>query len=45
MARAFQPYVRFTIEDNEDIFLKSKIFPIDSMLKDNGQKLTMLLEM
>ena len=45
MAKAIQPYVGFTIEGNEKIFLKSKIFPIDSMLTDNGQKSAMLLEM
>ena len=38
MAKALQPYVSFTIEGNENIFLKSKIFPIDSMITDNGQK-------
>ena len=27
-----------------DIYLKSKIFPIDSMITDNGQKLAMMLE-
>ena len=45
MARAFQPYASFTIGGSEKIFLKSKIFPIDSMITDNGQKSTMLLEM
>ena len=29
---------RFTIAFNENIFLKSQIFPIDSMIIDNGQK-------
>ena len=44
MAKALQPYVSFTIAFNEKIFLKSKIFPIDSMLTGNGQKSAMLLE-
>ena len=44
MAKAFQLYVGFTIEGNENIFLNSKIFPIDSMLANNGQKSVMLLE-
>ena len=44
MAKALQPYVSFTIEGNEDIFLKSKIFSIDSMITNNGQKSAMLLE-
>ena len=44
MANALQPYARFTIEGNENIFLKSKIFPIDSMITDNGQESAMLLE-
>ena len=44
MAMALQPYVGFIIAFNERIFLKSKIFPIDPMLKDNGQKSAMLLE-
>ena len=44
MAKASQPYVGFTIAFNERIFLKRKIFPIDSMLLDNGQKSAMLLE-
>ena len=44
MAKATQPYVGFTIEGNDKIFLKSKIFPFDSMLADNGQKSAMLLE-
>ena len=38
MAKALQPYVSFTIAFNENIFPKSKIFPIDSMIIDNGQK-------
>ena len=45
MAKALQPYASFTIEDNRFNFYSSKIFPIDSMLTDNGQKLAMLLEM
>ena len=44
MAKALQPYVSFSIEGNEEIFLKSKIFPIDSMLTNNGQKSGMILE-
>ena len=44
MAKALQSYVGFTIEGNENIFLKSKIFPIDSMITDNCQKSAMLLE-
>ena len=44
MAKAFQHYVSFTIEGNENIFIKSKIFPIDSMITDNDQKSAMLLE-
>ena len=38
MAKALQPHVSFTIEGNENIFLKSKIFTIDSMTANNGQK-------
>ena len=44
MAKALQPYVGFTIAFNEKIFLKSKIFSIDLLLTDNGQKSAMLLE-
>ena len=44
MAQAIQPYVGFTIEANDRISLKSKIFPIDLLLTDNGQKSAMLLE-
>ena len=44
MAKALQPYVGFTIAFNERIFLKRKIFPIDSMPTDNGQKSAMLLD-
>ena len=45
MAKALQPYASFTIEDNRVNFFKKKIFPIDSMLIDNGQESSMLLEM
>ena len=38
MAKAIQPYIGFTIVSNERNFLRSKIFTIDSMLTDNGQK-------
>ena len=41
MAKAVQPYISFTIAFNEKIFPKSKIFLIDSMLTDNGQKSAM----
>ena len=44
MARAIQPYLSFTTEGNEVNFYSSKIVLIDSMLADNGQKSTMLLE-
>ena len=44
MAMALQPYLSFTIEGNEVNFYSSKIFLIDSMLTDNGQKSAMLLE-
>ena len=44
MARALQPYAGFTIEGNENILLKSKISPTDSMITDIGQKSAMLLE-
>ena len=44
MAKALQPYASFTIEGNEVDFDSSKIFPIDSMLTDNGQESAMLLE-
>ena len=42
MARALQPYVSFTIEDNGINFYSSEIFPIDSMLTDKGQESAML---
>ena len=45
MAKALQPYVSFTIEDNTVNFFNRKIFPIDSMLIDKGQESAMLLEM
>ena len=38
MAKAIQPYVGFTIAINENIFLKSKVFTIDSMTTNNNQK-------
>ena len=38
MAKVPQPYVSFIIEGDENILLKSKIFPIDSILINNGQK-------
>ena len=38
MAKAVQPYIGFTIVSNERTFLRSKIFTIDSMLTDSGQK-------
>ena len=38
MAKALQPYVDFTFAFNENIFLKSKIFLIDPVITDNGQK-------
>ena len=44
MAKAPQPYVSFTIEGNENIFLKSKIFPINAMLTKNCQRSAMMLE-
>ena len=37
MTKAIQPHVGFIIAFDENIFLKSKIFPIDSMITDNGQ--------
>ena len=45
MAKALQPYASFTIENNRVNFYSNKIFPIDSMLTDNGQESAMLLEM
>ena len=44
MARALQPYPSFTLEGNRVNFFRNEIFPIDSMLIDNGQKSAMLLE-
>ena len=44
MARALQPYASFTIEGNGVNFYSSKIFLIDSMLTNNGQKSAMLLD-
>ena len=44
MANALQPYASFTTEGNEVNFDNSKIFPIDSMITDNGQESAMLLE-
>ena len=38
MAKAIQPYVGLTIAINENIFLKSKIFTIDSITTNNGEK-------
>ena len=43
MAKALQPYVGFTIVFNENNFLKSKIFTIDSMTTENGQNSAMML--
>ena len=37
MAKALQPYLSFTIEDNRVNFLGNEIFLIDSMVTDNGQ--------
>ena len=45
MAKALQPYASFIIEDNRVNFYSSKIFPIDSMLTDNGQESARLSEM
>ena len=45
MAKALQPCANFTIEDNRVNFFKNEIFPIDSVLTDNGQESAMLLEM
>ena len=45
MAKALQPYVGFTIEENEVNFDSSKLFPIDIMLIDNSQDSAVLLEM
>ena len=43
-AKALQPYLSFTIEDSRVNFFRNEIFPIDSMLTDNGQESAMLLE-
>ena len=45
MARALQPYASFTIEDNRVNLCRNDVFPIDSMLTDNGQESAMLLRM
>ena len=45
MVKALQPYASFIIEDNRVNFFKNEIFPIDSMLTDNGQESAMLLEL
>ena len=37
MAKALQPYASFIIEDNRVNFYRDEIFPIDSMITDNGQ--------
>ena len=44
MAKALRPYASFTIEDNKINFFKNEIFPIDSMLTDNGQESAILSE-
>ena len=44
MAKAPQPYLHFTIEGSEVNLDSSKIFPIDSMLTNNGQKSAMILK-
>ena len=45
MAKAFQPYASFTIENNRVNFYRNEIFPIDPMLTDKGQESAMLSEM
>ena len=45
MAKAFQPYASFAIDNNRVNFYRDKIFPIDSMLTNNGQESAMLSEM
>ena len=45
MAKALQPCASFTIEDNRVNFCRGEVFPIDSMLTNNGQESAMLLEM
>ena len=44
MAKAVQPYANFTIKYNEINFYSDEIFPIDSMLSDNGHESAMFLE-
>ena len=44
MAKALHPYASFTIEDNRVSFYRNEIFPIDSMLTNNGQESAMLSE-
>ena len=45
MAKAVQPYVSFTIENNRVNLYRNENFPIDPMLTDKGQESAMLLEM
>ena len=45
MAKALQPYASFTIKNNRVNFCRNEVFPIDSMLIDDGQESAMLLEM
>ena len=45
MAKALQPYTSFPIKNNRVNFYSDRIFLIDSMLTDKGQKSAMLLEM
>ena len=45
MAKASQPYASFAIENNRVNFYGDEIFPIDSILTDNGQESAMLSEM
>ena len=45
MAKDLQPYATFAIEGNRVNFCRDEIFPIDSMLTDNGQESAILLEM
>ena len=40
MAKVLQPYASFTIEDNRVHFFKNEIAPIDSMLTDNGTRVS-----
>ena len=44
MAKVLQPYTSFTIKYNRVNFYRNEIFPIDSMLTDNGQESAMLLD-